>query len=307
MNKTNIKRVIRSGFLNFSRSGIISAASVLVVTVTLSVITFLILLNATLRFTLDQIEEKVDITVYYTLSAQESEILALNDVISSLPEVDSVEYVSRETALEEFRQRHKDDYLTLQALDELGENPLSASLNIRAKETSQYEGIANFLKSDDVLASDGSQIIDKVNYFQNKLVIDRLSNIISSARNIGVLITILLSVVSVMITFTTISLTIYFSKEEIGVMRLVGAENMYIRGPFITEGAIYGVISSVITMILFIPITIWLGRTMTYFLGINMWDYYRGHFVGIFILILIIGVALGTAASLFAIRKYLKK
>ena len=209
--------------------------------------------------------------------------------------------------MEEFRQRHKDDYLTLQALDELGENPLSASLNIRAKETSQYEGIANFLKSDDVLASDGSQIIDKVNYFQNKLVIDRLSNIISSARNIGVLITILLSVVSVMITFTTISLTIYFSKEEIGVMRLVGAENMYIRGPFITEGAIYGVISSVITMILFIPITIWLGRTMTYFLGINMWDYYRGHFVGIFILILIIGVALGTAASLFAIRKYLKK
>ncbi|MEZ6209483.1 MAG: permease-like cell division protein FtsX [Candidatus Paceibacterota bacterium] len=307
MNKTNIKRVIRSGFLNFSRSGIISAASVLVVTVTLSVITFLILLNATLRFTLDQIEEKVDITVYYTLSAQESEILALNDIISSLPEVDSVEYVSRETALEEFKQRHKDDYLTLQALDELGENPLSASLNIRAKETSQYEGIANFLKSDDVLASDGSQIIDKVNYFQNKLVIDRLSNIISSARNIGVLITILLSVVSVMITFTTISLTIYFSKEEIGVMRLVGAENMYIRGPFITEGAIYGVISSVITMILFIPITIWLGRTMTYFLGINMWDYYRGHFVGIFILILIIGVALGTAASLFAIRKYLKK
>ena len=307
MNKTNIKRVIRSGFLNFSRSGIISAASVLVVTVTLSVITFLILLNATLRFTLDQIEEKVDITVYYTLSAQESEILALNDIISSLPEVDSVEYVSRETALEECKQRHKDDYLTLQALDELGENPLSASLNIRAKETSQYEGIANFLKSDDVLASDGSQIIDKVNYFQNKLVIDRLSNIISSARNIGVLITILLSVVSVMITFTTISLTIYFSKEEIGVMRLVGAENMYIRGPFITEGAIYGVISSVITMILFIPITIWLGRTMTYFLGINMWDYYRGHFVGIFILILIIGVALGTAASLFAIRKYLKK
>ena len=186
MSWTDTRRIIRSGFLNFSRSGVVSIASVLVVTVTLSVITFLIFLQAVLHYSLTEIEDKVDITVYLTLDASETAISDLQNSIEALPEVAEVTYLSRDEALERFREEHKDDYLTLQALDELGENPLGASLNIRAVETSQYEGIAKFLESENALSNDGSSVIEKINFYQNKQIIDRLANIISSARLIAV-------------------------------------------------------------------------------------------------------------------------
>ncbi|MBP6911915.1 MAG: permease-like cell division protein FtsX [Candidatus Pacebacteria bacterium] len=307
MSWIDTRRIIRSGFLNFSRSGVVSIASVLVVTVTLSVVTFLIFLQAVLSFSLSEIEDKVDITVYLTLNASQTSTETLVESIKTLPEVKEVTYLSREQALERFREEHKDDYLTLQALDELGDNPLGASLNIRAIETSQYEGIAKFLESPSALASDGSSIIEKVNYFQNKQIIDRLTNIIASARTIGLIVTLLLVVVSVIITFNTIRLTIYIAREEISVMRLVGAENKYITGPFMIEGVIYGVIASVVTMIIFLPITIWLGRSMTDFFGINLFNYYVDNFFQVFFIIVISGIFLGSLSSFLAIRKYLTK
>lgn len=307
MSWIDTRRIIRSGFLNFSRSGVVSIASVLVVTVTLSVITFLIFLQAVLHYSLTEIEDKVDITVYLTLDASEENITALIGSIEALPEVKEVSYMTREEALDRFREEHKDDYLTLQALDELGENPLGASLNIRAVETSQYEGIAKFLESPNALANDGTSIIEKVNYYQNKQIIDRLTNIISSARLIGLIVTLLLVIISVIITFNTIRLTIYIAREEISVMRLVGAENKYITGPFMIEGVIYGVIASIVTMILFLPVTIWLGRSMTDFFGINLFHYYVDNFFQVFFIILLCGVFLGSLSSFLAIRKYLTK
>jgi cell division transport system permease protein len=307
MSWIDTRRIIRSGFLNFSRSGVVSIASVLVVTVTLSVITFLIFLQAVLHFSLTEIEDKVDITVYLTLDASEENTTQLMTSIEALPEVAEATFMSREEALDRFREEHKDDYLTLQALDELGENPLGASINIRAIETSQYEGIAKFLESPNALASDGSSIIEKINFYQNKQIIDRLSNIIASARLIGLIVTLLLVVVSVIITFNTIRLTIYIAREEISVMRLVGAENKYITGPFMIEGVIYGLIASVVTMIIFLPVTIWLGRTMTDFFGVNLFHYYVDNFFQVFIIILLCGVFLGSLSSFLAIRKYLTK
>ncbi len=307
MSWIDTRRIIRSGFLNFSRSGVVSIASVLVVTVTLSVITFLIFLQAVLHFSLTEIEDKVDITVYLTLDASQENIDQLVSSIEALPEVAEVTFMTREEALDRFREEHKDDYLTLQALDELGENPLGASINIRAVETSQYEGIAKFLESPNALANDGTSSIEKVNYYQNKQIIDRLSNIIDSARLIGLIVTLLLVIISVIITFNTIRLTIYIAREEISVMRLVGAENKYITGPFMIEGVIYGIIASIVTMIIFLPVTIWLGRSMTDFFGVNLFHYYVDNFFQVFIIILLCGVFLGSLSSFLAIRKYLTK
>ena len=307
MSWIDTRRIIRSGFLNFSRSGVVSIASVLVVTVTLSVITFLIFLQAVLHFSLTEIEDKVDITVYLTLDASQESIGQLVSSIEALPEVAEVTFMTREEALDRFREEHKDDYLTLQALDELGENPLGASINIRAVETSQYEGIAKFLESPNALANDGTSSIEKVNYYQNKQIIDRLSNIIDSARLIGLIVTLLLVIISVIITFNTIRLTIYIAREEISVMRLVGAENKYITGPFMIEGVIYGIIASIVTMIIFLPVTIWLGRSMTDFFGVNLFHYYVDNFFQVFIIILLCGVFLGSLSSFLAIRKYLTK
>jgi cell division transport system permease protein len=304
---TEFKRIIKAGFLNFKRGGLVSFAAVLIVTITLSVITSIILLRAVLYFSLDTIEDKVDVTIYFNVDAPEASIMRLRDSLLKLPEVESISYTSAEEALRIFRDRHESDYPTIAALDEIGINPLGAYLNVKAKETSQYESITNFMKSDNALVLGSSSIIDKVNYHQNKLVIDRLNSIISGARKLGFLITLVLVVISIIITFNTIRLTIFIAKEEIGVMRLVGASKMRVRGPFMVEGAIYGIIATLITLLLFLPATAWMGQNMTIFLGINMYDYYLANFLPILALVLISGIILGVISSFIAIRKYLNK
>lgn len=307
ISKLDFKRIVRSGFINFRRNGIISLASVLVVTVTLSVISFLIFLQAVLHFSLSEIRDKVDVTIYFSTNASQEKIDSVKSSIEKLPEVASVSFTSREQALQNFKDRHSNDYLTLQALSELDENPLGAALNIKAKDTSQYESIANFLEGETGLAKENSAIIDKINYHQNKLVIDRLTSIINGAETLGFAVTLILILISIIITFNTIRLTIYIAREEIGVMRLVGAENKYIRGPFIIEGMIYGLLATVITLILLLPVTYWLGSNMTTFLGLNLFDYYLSNFFQIFIIIFISGIFLGSLSSILAIRKYLNK
>lgn len=303
----SLKRIIKGGFLNFKRSGLVSWAAVLVVTITLSVITLIILLQAVLHFSLNEIKDKVDVTIYFTVSASEDRIMSLKSSLEKLPEVAVVSYTSREDALRIFRERHVSDYPTIQALDEIGDNPLGAYLNVKAKEVSQYENIANFLKSDDILVLGSSSIIDKVNYHQNKLIIDRLNTIISGAQKLGFLITLLLVIISIIITFNTIRLTIFISKEEIGVMRLVGASKMHVRGPFMIEGAIYGIVATLVTLVLFWPATVWLGHNMTDFLGINLYDYYISSFWQILSILLLSGIGLGIVSSFLAVRKYLNK
>ncbi len=304
---TNTKRIFRAGFKNFWRSGSVSLASVLITTITLSVITALIFLQAILAFSLTEVKDKVDVTIYFTNKASESDILTMKSSIEKLPEVAVVTYTSQEKALSDFKDRHASDYLTLQALDELDQNPLGATLDIKAKDPSQYGSIAKFLQDDNGLPQSGGNIIDKINYNQNKIVIDRLSSIISGAQKLGFAVTIILIAVCIVITFNTIRLTIYISREEIGIMKLVGAGNAYIRGPFLVEGLIYGAIASLITMLLFYPATLWLGRNMTDFFGMNVFNYYLSNFFEILFIILITGIVVGTISSSLAIRRYLNK
>lgn len=301
------KRIIKSGFLNFKRSGLISWAAVLIVSITLSVITTIVLLQATLHYSLEQIKDKVDVTVYFTVGADQDKILTLKSSLEKLPEVKTVSYTSAEEALQIFRDRHSQDYSTIQALDEIGTNPLGGYLNVKAKEVSQYETIANFLKSDNLLVSGSSSVVDRINYHQNKLVIDRLNTIIIGAQRLGFAITLILVLMSIIITFNTIRLTIFISKEEIGIMRFVGASKMRVRGPFMIEGAIYGVIATLITLLLFWPITAWLGHNLTGFLGLNLYDYYLSNLWQIFLIILFSGMFLGILSSFLATRKYLNK
>lgn len=302
-----LRRIIKAGFLSFTRGGLVSYAAVLVVTITLSFITSIILLQSVLYFSLNTIKEKVDVTIYFNVGTPEDKIMLLKESLLKLPEVSEIAYTSDVEALKLFRERHQNDYPTIAALDEIGENPLGAYLNVKAKEISQYESIANFLKSDSALALGSTNIIDKVNYHQNKVVIDRLNTIISNARRLGFLITLILVIISIIITFNTIRLAIFISKEEIGVMRLVGASKMYVRGPFMVEGVIYGIIATFITLLIFWPTTAWLGHNMSGFLGFNMYDYYISNIFQISIILLLSGIFLGMISAFLAVRKYLNK
>jgi len=304
----NIKRILRSGFVDFWRNAFVSLASTLVLTFTLFVIGSLIFLGAMLDSSLSQIKDKVDINVYFITSAIESDILAIKDKVENLSEVTSVEYVSREQAIADFRERHADDQLIIQSLEELSDNPLGAQLNIKATDPSQYESIAKFLDSGSALgASDGSEIIDRINFFQNQTAIEKLTDIINSMETLSFFIALVLVVISVLITFNTIRLAIFTAKEEIAVMKLVGASNIYVRGPFVVEGTMSGAISAIVAVILFYPLTLWLGpSTETFFGGVSIFEYYLNNFGQIFLMMMFFGVLLGGGSSYLAVRKYLQ-
>ena len=304
---TNVKRVTRSGFINFWRNSSVTIAALLVMTITLFVLGSLIFLSAMLDASLVQLKDKVDVNVYFTTDAREADILGLKTSLEALPEVAFVEYVSRDQALEDFRLRHEDDDLILQALDELNDNPLGAHFNVKARETSQYEGIATFLESNDALASNGRVIIDNVNYFQNRVAIERLTDVIKSIDTLSIVILVVFLLISALIIYNTIRLAIYTSREEIQVMRLVGASRSYIRGPFVIEGVMYGIVGALIVLVLFYPITLWTGPFSERFFGTtNAFDYYVDNFAQMFIILMATGVILGGLSSFVAIKKYLK-
>jgi cell division transport system permease protein len=306
---SDLKRIIRSGLVNFYRNTFVSFASVMMMTITLLIIGSTIFLNAILSFTVSNIERKVDINVYFYPSAPETQIVDLQKSLEQLPQVASVEYVSRDAALIDFRARHQNDYLTLQALDELGSNPLGASLNIQAKDSGQYESIAQFLEGDETLTSGVNKtIIEKVNYYQNKEIINRLNGLTSTARQVGLVLTLVFVALSIVVTLNTIRMAIYSSREEINVMRMVGAENKYIQGPFMVEGIVSGLFAAVATMVILFPITILISKhTVNFFGGLSLLSYYGDNFLQIFLILLVVGILLGAMSSLFAIRKYLKQ
>lgn len=300
-----IKRIIKSGWVNFKRNSLVSSASVLVTTITLSVITALFLFNASLGAMILTLQDKVDIAVYFTVDAPEERILALKQTLEKIPEVGSVEYISADEEVLSFRDKHTDDYLTLQALDELGDNPFGGSINIKAKDSSQYESIANLLEGNSQVARDNSQIIEHINFAQNKLVIERLNLLINSAQRGGFGITLILALISIIIMYTTVRLTIYMSREEIGVMRLVGASSGYVRGPFIIEGMLYGLFAWIITTLVFLPTTYVITRKLGVLVPMNLYQYYVSHLFSIGGLVLLCGLALGALSSYLAARRYL--
>ena len=305
----DIKRIIKSGLQNFFRNGFVSFASVIVMTITLFIIASMMLSGGLLNYGLDYLKQKVDVNVYFVTSANESDILSIQKSLEALPQVASVAYTSQDDALAAFRARHADESLTLAALDELGDNPLEASLNIKAKDPSDYAGIAEFLGGDstELLSASGQKIIDTVNYAENETVINRLNSIVTSTNKMGTIAAIIFIVLSVLVTFNTIRLTIFMARDEISVMRLVGASNKFVKLPFVVSGVFCGFISAVIVILFFALATFLVNHyASAYLASFNIFAYYMGNFWRIAGIVAGSGVLLGGLASYLATQKYLK-
>ena len=303
---TAFKRIVRGGFVGFWRNAFVSVAAIFVMTVALFVIGATLLLDQLLGVSLTNIQDKVDINVYFVVDSADEDIAALQASLEALPEVTEVTYTSRESALEQFRDRHRTDELTIQALEELSDNPLGASLSIRAAQTSQYEGIDQFLADRQAAEDPQNPLIDRVNFVKNKEAIDKLTNIIEAVERSSLIAMTILIVASVLITFNTIRLAIYTSREEISVQRLVGASNMFIRGPFMLQGVMYGLIAGVLALLVMYPILLWIGPATESFFQFNLFSYFVSNFVYMFSVIVGIGVGLGLISSVLAVSRYLR-
>lgn len=299
---TLIKRIFKSGWNNFSREKSLIVANIFILVLAISTLTSLFILKDASQFLISSIEEKVDISVYFKLDALEENILKVKDDVAKIPEVKEVKYVSQEEAMESFVNKHKNDMVLIQSLDEVGTNPFSASLNIRAFEASQYQAIADFFSSATL-----TSLVEKVDYYKRKPIIDKIFTFVSSMSILGIALSLLLIIIAVSIAFNTIRLAIYSSREEIKIQRLVGASNWFIRGPFLVQGALCGFFAFLICLVLFSLLVLIFGpKTEFLFPGFNLLTFFLANFWTIVFIQLFSGVGLGVLSSLFAVRKHLK-
>ncbi len=299
---TTLLRIVKYGLQNFWRNGLLSVATIIVMVLALLTFEGLMLFSEVTKGAIASLENKIDISVYFKTDTKEDDVLAVERAIKALPEVERVAYISRDEALRVFRLTHAGDPTINKALDELGENPFAASLNIKAKSPEHYRAIAAYAEREEF-----AHAVSKVTYSENKNVIDSLTKIITTVNRVGVTANIIFAFIAMIIAFNTIRLAIYANREEIGVMRLVGASNAYIRGPYVVEGILYGVIGTVIALLIITPIVVGITPYVNIVIrSVNLSTILYSQFASIFLNSLLLGVALGVISSSIAITRYLK-
>lgn len=297
-----IGRTFKEGMRNFLRNGWLSVATVSILMLSLYVVSVLYMVTVTASGLIKNIEEKASISVYFNSDVLEKNILEIKDKLEEFREIKSIEYISKEKALEDFKKNNADEPVIIQSLEELGENPLFPSLVVKAYDPNNYQMINDYIGK-----ANFSENISRINYGKNKEIINKLNSIISTIKRVGVSLGALFAVVSILITFNAIRITIYAYRKEVEVMRLVGASNTFIRLPFIFEGMIYGVAASLSSMlILFVSAKFAAPYVSTAVPSGNLVASYLSHFWLLLGMQLAIGVLLGVVSSWVAMRKYLK-
>ncbi len=295
-------RVIKSGWISFFRNFWVSCATVGTMIITLFVFTGILLFSHLTDNLIQNLKEKVDITVFFNEDAAESDIVIVKQELSKMSEVVKVDYISKEERLDQFKERHKDDPVILESLEELGENPLQAILNVKAAKAGSYKDVAEFLEKGKY-----RDLIEKVNYHQNEAIITKVFDISDAIKIGGIVIGIILALVSVLVAFNTIRLAIYSSREEISVMKLVGASNWFARGPFLLQGVLSGFFAAALNLIIFFGITWKIAPQLNIYLpGSEIFAYYYAHIWQMFLILFGIGILLGVVSSFIAVRRYLK-
>ncbi|MEI7891219.1 MAG: permease-like cell division protein FtsX [bacterium] len=302
MKSIKLKRTFREGLDNFYRNGWLSFATVSVLAISLYVISVTIILGITAGMVLKNIQDKINISVYFNADVAEAQILEIKDKLVSYSEIASVDYVSSTKALEQFKKMGDKNPSINQALEEIGENPLLAALVIKAKDPSQYNIISKAING-----ANFSDSINRIDYEENSAAIDRLTNIMKLVNQVGMTLGIIFIFIGVLITFNAIRLTMYAHKQEFEIMRLVGASNTYIKMPFVFEGIFYGAVSAFVVMIcLYITSKFLAPLTRGSIGGGDIVSFYFSNFFTIFGGLLLAGISLGTISGIIAIRRYLK-
>lgn len=302
-------RVVKTGMQNFIRNATLAVAAMAVMVITLTIILFSFIANATFSNTIQQITDKIDISVYLKDEVA-NDADKRNQLISDLKNIENVRavnYVTKEEALDIYREANKDNPDLLAAIS-LTDNPLPASLQIKPRDPNQIEPIRQYLEKPEIkdLQSDETSYSG-----DRKEAIDKISKATTFMRRAGIAGIIIFMLVSILIIFNTIRMAIFNRRDELQIMRLLGASTWFIRGPFVVETVLYGIFSAVISVVicnfLFVVSSSAFEASSLGVLDISFASsYFSNRFWLILTLQLAIGILIGAASSTIATRRFLK-
>ncbi len=300
-------RVIKTGLRNFIRNAWLAVAAIAVMVITLTIILFSVIANETFSHTIQQITDRIDISVYLKDEVDEEQRNNLIAQLEGFSEVKSVNYLSKEDALERYKEQNRDNVDLLVAISQT-DNPLPASLQVQPTDPNEIEAIRVFLEQPEIRELQS----DETSYSgDRKEAIDKIAGATTFIRQAGIAGVIIFAVISMLIIFNTIRMAIFNRREELSIMRLLGASTWYIRGPFIVETIFYGVISAVISIVLVnLVFTVQKSAINANTLGLLDVQFASNFFAQNFWTILgvqlAIGVSIGALSSFVATRRYLK-
>lgn len=303
MNFSTLPRIIRSGVFSFYRNGWLSVAATGIVTFSLVLVSTFVLLLLLGQSVIQNIQQKIDVEVFFKDDAKVTDIMTIKDQLAQNPNAQSVRYISKQEALQIYKGQNQRNQKLLSQLSE-EDNPLPASLQVKAKNPENLDAFGSVLDSDFA-----KPLVESRSDKENRDIIQRLQRIVSFIRNLGIFVSLVVLTFATLVVFNTIRITIFSRREEIEIMRLVGASNWYIRGPFIVEGVFYGIIATAVAMLVVYLVVLAFGPALSSYLKDINEDvpaYFRANFALLLTVQLVTGIGVGVISSLIAIRRHLK-
>lgn len=302
------RRILHTGTVNFIRNASLAVAAMAVMVVTLTIVLFSVVTNATFSNTIAQITNKIDISVYLQSNVSDTQAKSFVAAIKAQPDVQKVVYLNKQQALASYIKQNSNNSALITAAEETG-NPIPATIQVYPTNLDQVPQIKQFLVSQRYKPL---QTAASPSYNGNqKEAIDNITHATDVLRQIGVVAVVVFAVICALIIFNTIQMAIFNRRDEITIMRLLGASTNFIRGPFIVESAIYGLLSAIFSVIIinsaFVAASGALQASSLGLLDINYANqYFDGHFLLLLTLQIAIGIILGTVSATIATRRYLK-
>lgn len=300
-------RIIKTGLQNFLRNLTLAVAAIAVMVITLTIILISVITSATFNNTIQQITDRIDISVYLKDDVSTERRTQLVNQFNDLENVRSVEFISKEQALEDYKAANQTNPDLLVAISQT-DNPLPASLRIKPVDPNKIEEIRTFIESPEIKSLQS----DETSYSgDRKDAIDNITSATTFFQRAGIVGVVIFAMVSMLIIFNTIRMAIFNRRDELQIMRLLGANTWFIRGPFVVETIAYGVIAAVASValchFLFVVSSSTLGASSFGLLDINYAStYFKDNFFLIVAIQLGVGILIGALSSFIATQRYLK-
>jgi len=296
-------RIIKFSFQDIARNVWLTIVTITILLLALFSINTLLTVQVISNNAVSAVREKINISLFIKADTPESEILALKTSILNSDKVKNVTYISRQVALDSFREKYKNNQEVLNALKELGRNPLSPSLTIIPKNFAESQLLINELKMID------NPIIESRDFSDNSTILSKINNITNRVNEVGMFIIVIFILTSLLVVYNSIRVAIYTHRQEIEIMRLVGASNYFIYMPYLVSAFVYTLFSVLIVISVFYPFLSLLQPYLEVFFtgyNVNIISYFVDNFAFIFGIQFLVVLAINVIATLFAVRKYAK-